>query len=140
MEGRGCEAYSYPDQLSLSIYEVAMNFRLTTLLITAVLSFPCLAADKSGKFAILSTGTKSCGVVVSDFKAADDYGKFINSVWVAGYLSAINERVVTRSNIAASTDSEAWNLWIYNYCSANPLESLSSATSSMVGELSKRRQ
>jgi len=83
-------------------------------------------------------GTKSCGEVVANFKE-DGLGKMNNSIWVAGYLTAINERVSTRSNVAAGTDPEAWNLWINNYCSASPLESLSSAAAALVVELSKRR-
>jgi hypothetical protein len=118
--------------------EVFMNFRPTTLLFVAIFSLPSLAADKSGKFTVLSMGTKSCGEVVSDFKE-DGRGKLINEVWVAGYLSDINERVATRSNIAVGTDPAAWNLWINNYCSANPLESLSPTISLLVGELSQRR-
>ena len=116
-----------------------MNYNPLALLFAAVLSLPCLAADKSGKFTILSMGTKSCGEVVADFKV-DGREKFVNSIWVSGYLSAINEHVVNRSNVAAGTDPEAWNLWIDNFCAANPLETLSSATSSLVVELSKRRR
>ena len=101
-------------------------------------SSACLATDKSGKFTILSMGTKSCGETVADFKE-DGRGKLTNSIWVAGYLTAINEHVAKRSNIAAGTDPEAWNLWINNYCTANPLDSLSSATSALVAEMSKRR-
>ena len=101
-------------------------------------TLPCFAADKNGKFTILSMGTKSCGEVVAQFKE-DGQSKLVNSIWVAGYLTAINERVANRSNIAAGTDPEAWNLWINNYCTANPLESLSSATTALVLELSKRR-
>lgn len=61
-----------------------------------------------------------------------------NSIWVAGYLTAVNERIATRSNVAAGTKPEAWDLWIKNYCAANPLDSLSSATSALTDELSKR--
>ena len=116
-----------------------MLSRASALLLAGFFALPSTAADKAGKFTVLSMGTKSCGEVVADFKE-DSRGKLSNSIWVAGYLTAINERVASRSNIAAGTDPEAWNLWINNYCSANPLESLSSATSALVAELSKRRQ
>jgi len=100
-------------------------------------SNPCVAAEKNGRYTILSMGTKSCGEVVADFKE-DGRAKQSNSIWIAGYLTAINERVSTRSNITAGTDPEAWSLWVNNYCSANPLESLASSTTQLVFELSKR--
>ena len=104
---------------------------------TFCFAFPALAADKNGKYTNLSFGTKSCGEVVTDFKE-NSRGKFINSIWIAGYITAINERVANRSNIATGTEPEAWNLWINNYCSMNPLESLASSTSALVAELTKK--
>lgn len=115
-----------------------MKRSIAVLLLSGTVAWPCSAVDKNGKFTILSMGTKSCGEYVADFKQ-DGHAKLSNSVWVAGYLTAINERVASRSNVAAGTDPEAWNLWINNYCVANPLESLSSATSALADELSKRR-
>lgn len=100
---------------------------------------PSFGADSSGKFTILSMGNKSCGEVVTDFKE-DGRGKLSNSIWVAGYITAINERVVSRSNVAAGTDPQAWDLWINNYCTAKPLERLAGATADLVEELSKRRR
>jgi hypothetical protein len=79
-------------------------------------------------------GTKSCGDVVADFKQ-DGRGKTYNSVWVAGYLTAINEHVSSKSNVAAGTNPEAWDLWIFNYCSANPLDTLQRAASALLLEL-----
>ena len=112
---------------------------VVSLLLLSTLAVPCYAADKSGKFTVFSMGTKSCGEVVADFKE-NGRGKLSNSIWVAGYLTAVNEHVANRSNIAPGTDPAAWDLWINNYCTANPLESLSSATTALIGELSKRRQ
>lgn len=108
-----------------------------TLVLVGIVT-PSFGADSLGKFTIMSMGTKSCGEVVSDFKE-DGRGKLSNSIWVAGYITAINEQVVSRSNVASGTDPAAWDLWISNYCRTNPLESLSSATAALVNELSKRR-
>lgn len=114
-----------------------MQSSIITSLLGLFFAFSTFAADKNGRYAVLSFGTKSCGEVVIDFKE-NGRGKITNSIWVAGYITAINERVANRSNIAAGTEPEAWNLWINNYCSANPLESLASSTNALIGELTKR--
>lgn len=114
-----------------------LTLRHFPVLLTALIAVSSDAAEKSGKYTILSMGTKSCGEVVADFKA-DGRDKLNNSIWVAGYLTAINERVASRSNVAAGTDPEAWSLWIHNYCTANPLESLASAATELVAALSAR--
>ncbi|MGV8057793.1 MAG: hypothetical protein AB2L12_07210 [Smithellaceae bacterium] len=112
-------------------------FFLCAFLVTCVPANPSHAVDKSGAFTILSMGTKSCGQVVADFKE-NSFQKINNSIWVAGYLTAINEHIAVRANIAKGIDPAAWDLWINNYCDANPLESLSSATTVLVTELLKR--
>lgn len=116
-----------------------MCFRLLFAFTWALIAAPSFGADSSGKFTVLGMGTKSCGEVVADFKE-DGRGKLINSIWVAGHITAVNERVVSRSNVAARTDPAAWDLWINNFCTAKPLDSLSDATTALVGELSKRRR
>lgn len=102
-----------------------------------VLTSPVSALDSKGNFTILSLGTKSCGEFVANFNAGGQL-KLNNSIWVAGYLTAVNEYVAKVSNIARGTDPEAWDLWIFNYCSAKPLESLGAATSALAAELKKR--
>ncbi len=116
-----------------------MYLRYCFVFVLVLIAAPSFGADSSGKFTVLSMGTKSCGEVVADFKE-DGRGKFNNSNWVAGYITAVNEHVVSSSNVAAGTDPAAWDLWINNYCTAKPLESLSSATTALVKELSKRRK
>ncbi|MFO1349127.1 MAG: hypothetical protein U1F12_11180 [Pseudomonadales bacterium] len=84
--------------------------------------------DKNGNFRALGAGTKSCGAFVEDYQE-DGWGKLINSAWVGGYFTAINEHLYLGENVANETDSAARNLLIYNYCKQNPLDSLQSATS-----------
>ena len=113
--------------------------RTCLVLVACLLANVCFAKEKNGAFTNLSMGTKSCGAVVSDRDAPGE-AKMHNSVWVAGYLTAYNEYVVGRKNIAAGTDPAAWDLWIHNYCTANPLENLAAAASALVAELLKRKQ
>jgi hypothetical protein len=114
-----------------------------TLLLSVALLSVCVAsavaADKSGTYTIFSMGTKSCGEVVSQFKE-DGQEKWNNSVWIAGYLTAINQYVVKQKKIAAGTEPEGWNLWVNNYCAENPLDSLADAANALVKKLSKKAQ
>jgi hypothetical protein len=114
-----------------------MRAHLVLTLVFLAIVTPSFGSDSSGKFTILSMGTKSCGEVVSDFKE-NGRDKFNNSIWVAGYITAINEHLGSKSNIAAGTDPAAWDLWLNNYCLSNPLATLSGATEALVGQLSKR--
>ncbi len=111
---------------------------LKRLLLLSLL-VPSLAnsADSNGAFTVLSLGTKSCGTVVSDFNKGD-WGKLTNSIWVAGYLTAINEHTFRGKNVAGSTDPDSWDLWIYNYCSQNPLDNLYKAASALYMELKSK--
>lgn len=95
------------------------------------------AADADGNFTVLSVGTKSCGTIVSDFNK-DDWPKLINSVWVGGFITAINSEAHNGKNVAEGIDASARDLWIYNYCKSNPLDSLFRATDALLGELRKR--
>jgi hypothetical protein len=98
---------------------------------------PAFAADPKGNFTVISLGTKTCGQVVADFDK-DDWGKLSNSVWVGGYLTAINSEVFVGADVAKGTDPAARDLWIYNYCKTNPLNNLYRATDALVTELSRR--
>jgi len=102
-----------------------------------ILGTPAWTADSSSNFSILSMGTKTCGEVVSDFQK-DDIGKLVNSVWVGGYLTAINSKVYRGFDLAKGTDPAARDLWIFNYCSKNPLDSLYRATDALVVEMKAR--
>lgn len=95
------------------------------------------ASDSSGKFNVLSMGAKSCGQVVSDFKE-DGIGKLANSAWVGGYLTAINAEVYRGFDVARGADPAARDLWIFNFCSKKPLDSLYTATDALVVQLKTR--
>lgn len=96
-----------------------------------------LAANSQGNFRVLSLGTTSCGQVVADFEK-DDWGKLTNSIWVGGFLTAINSKVFKGENVAKGTDPAARDLWVYNYCKSNPLDDLYRATDALLSELTRR--
>lgn len=115
---------------------MALNHLLVSLTLGLFVT-SALAADSMGNFTVISLGTKTCGQVVSDFEKGD-WGKLSNSIWVGGYLTAINSEVFSGADVAKGTDPAARDLWIYNYCKANPLNSLYRATDDLVTELTRR--
>ena len=117
--------------------------RTTKLLISllAIIFTPGIAtgADKSGRYNIMGQGTVSCGTVVSEFDI-DDSGKLAQIAWIQGYLSAINQEVYPGKDVAANTDAESRQLWIYNYCKTNPLDTLHAATRALIREFKLRNR
>jgi hypothetical protein len=127
------------DQSSLSKNTQPMKNRMFIFILTAILSAPetTKAADAQGNITILSMGAASCGSVVIDHEK-NGHSKLWNSIWVAGYLTAINSEVFAGENIASGTDTNARDLWIYNYCKSNPLHTLYRATAALHRELANR--
>lgn len=107
--------------------------------VIVTLSTSVWAADPTGNFNVLGMGTKSCGDVVSDHQR-NDWGKLTNSIWVGGFLTAINAEVHQGFDVAQGTNPAARDLWIFNYCSKNPLDSLYRATAALVVELEARKR
>ena len=111
--------------------------KVTMLAIALVLSAPVFATDSIGRFVTLGFGTKSCGVVVEAYPK-NGLGKLNHGVWVEGYLTAINELLYHDVNVAQGTDPSARDLWIYNYCQKNPLNTLGNAAYFLYLELRSR--
>lgn len=105
--------------------------------VSAALSIPALAADADGRLNVLSLGIKSCEEVVADHRS-DSVGKLMNSVWVAGYVTAINAEVFDGFDVAEGTDSGIRDKYVFDYCRDNTSHTLFSATASLV-EVMKAR-
>lgn len=111
---------------------------ITIILIMLLLSAPAFAYDSDGSFHIYSLGNSSCGEVVEEYQK-DSWGKLNNSIWVGGYLTAINQHVNNGiGDIAKGADPSARDLWIYNYCQDNPLDNLKDAAYSLYRALQKK--
>tara|TARA_R110002049_G_scaffold252663_2_gene427872 strand:+ start:663 stop:1028 length:366 start_codon:yes stop_codon:yes gene_type:complete len=119
------------------MYAIRDFARGLTLYLAVSLPFSASAADAEAKFTVLSFGAKSCGVVVSDFEK-NEWQKLLNSGWVGGFLTAINAVIDQGGDIAKGTDPAGRDLWIYNYCKANPLHTLYNATDALTIELLSR--
>ena len=101
------------------------------LSLAAVLAAPAWSADADGRLNVLSMGVKQCPEVATDY-AGGGVSKLMNSVWVAGYLTAINSDVFDGFDIAEGMEAEARDAWIARYCEANPEHTLYHATSVLV--------
>src|SRR5216683_3162247 len=97
------------------------------------------AKDKNGGFVTLGVGTKSCAVWVSDH-GGNDVEQFMLDGWLTGYLTGFNEFVSSTGDITNGTDFEDIQGWMNNYCAANPLTDLSTASEELLTELIERRK
>ncbi len=105
------------------------------LIIALTLPVVGFSADSQGKFITLGHGANSCGKVVQAYQK-DDF-LFYGS-WVNGYLTAINQFLYSGQDIMKGVDIAGRDLWIYNYCSKNPLNTLRDATTALYRELLTR--
>jgi len=115
------------------------------LLVTAMLF---LFTSEVYAYTILGFGTKSCGQYVLDYEKAsapfdanDPASPYRSNAydsetsWVLGFMSGNN--AATGKNLGESTDTAAINLWLINYCKANPLKAIAAAAEALIIELDK---
>jgi hypothetical protein len=57
----------------------------------------------------------------------------IHTGWVRGFISGHN--FAKEESVALSSDKEAIEVWILNYCKANPLDTLAAAAAALILEL-----
>lgn len=92
------------------------------------------ARDAENNYVIYGLGGVSCGQWLHFREAKNDMAL---ASWVLGYITAINT-MPGHMDIAGGTDADGMLAWIDKYCSENPLDSVSAATSSLVSDLYKR--
>jgi len=102
---------------------------------------PSRAADAPINYMILGEGALSCGTWTSHRHSADAYENAMTA-WVLGFITAGNswESILHRRNLSEGTDSDGLFGWIDNYCTAHPLEDLSSAAMALELELINRHE
>jgi hypothetical protein len=95
------------------------------------------ARDKSGAYAIIGSGTKSCGTFIEDKKSPADS---IYRAWVAGYITALNMHIEGINNLMGSTDMNGLIVWLENYCMQNPLSNFETAVQALAAKLFATQQ
>ena len=88
-------------------------------------------AQNSGPYQVYGQGHTSCGTWVTEH-ATNSPNAAAQLAWVLGFVSGYG---YTRPGELNETGPDAVTAWIGNYCQAYPLESLASATGTMVHEL-----
>lgn len=115
----------------------AFRVRLPALLLALVLGATAPVAqsvDADGNFTVLSMGTRACSRFVEAY-AEGGWDKLVQSTWVGGYISAINEYLKYGKNISASMDADSRDRWVFDYCKKNHGATLGAASSALVQEL-----
>lgn len=92
---------------------------------------------------------KSAGIMVYNFPDTDscatwtaqrraNYHEPHLMGWVLGFITGLNAYGPNNGNIAPGTNASGLIGWIDNYCSANPLDSVTTAAFKLVDELQAR--
>ncbi|RWB27531.1 MAG: hypothetical protein EOQ43_26905 [Mesorhizobium sp.] len=104
------------------------------LITCAAMALPSLA--QAQEYTVLGAGNQSCGSWVKKTTTRN-----FSLSWVLGFITAMNatEAIVTGKdpNVTEGTDANGVELWITNYCSANPLKTVSDATMRLYVALEK---
>lgn len=89
----------------------------------ALMVMPTIA--KAGSVSIRGAGSFSCGSWIKE----TDY-RPLNMQWVLGFITALNYAESQRkpkdgeTDLVDGTDANAIEVWMTNYCQANPLEDI----------------
>jgi hypothetical protein len=113
--------------------------RVYLLIFTIFVVIPSLAMAQQGF--VRGAGNASCGAWI--LGRADTKGSFTlqsdRESWVMGYISAYNI-FVGHSDVAKGTDPKGLFGWIDNFCANNPLDTVESATFSLISQLRRRQE
>ena len=109
-----------------------MKILSASLLLAAILPFSAHSVDDQGRVDVHSMGVKPCAKVIDDFHSDGSVAKLLNSVWVAGYLTAINSDVHDGFDVVDGMNAAERDKWLYRYCDRNPEHILYNAASAMV--------
>ena len=85
--------------------------------------------------AVQIRGARSCGVWIKDKATLQNS---INEAWVVGYLSGL--AMGLDKDAILGTDNESISLWIDNYCRANPLKDIGTASTTLFFQLINQKK
>jgi hypothetical protein len=113
----------------------------TIMLRATVIAVVLLVATAQAGFAatIIGRGVASCGTWTADRRAPNGGAAIADEGWVVGFLSGANvESEGNSTDFLVGTDADAIFAYIDNYCSAHPLDQISTGAVHLRFELKAR--
>jgi len=109
-----------------------------------------LICHKQSTFAAMTAfelAETACDAYVAEYEASisdgDVYVQRVNTAmrlaWIAGFFSAIRIHIPNDKDIFSHIDLEHIKLWIRDYCTKHPTDTLIEATNALYEELKQRR-
>jgi hypothetical protein len=99
----------------------------------------CGQARAQAVMSVFGLGSDSCGTWLRHAQKEDAYDREAG-IWLAGYLTANNQRLFAtglRATVGHGTDVDSGIAWIDQYCQAHPLKYVMEAAWALVRELEK---
>ena len=115
-----------------------MKRTILAALVGVLVSGSAWGLDSKGGYQILGAGAKSCGYWTENRKGAANVLTYQGRAWVSGFLTAHNFLIPGAYDITKGVGNEGLFAWIDNYCSQNPLKSISYAAAVLVRQLRTR--
>lgn len=105
--------------------------------ITAILLFSIVT---STSHAVMLKGVRSCGSWVAEKPAGRDRSitRLTTDAWFGGFISGL--AASSSTDFLKDVDAVSIEIWVDNYCQANPLNSLADAGTELALELMKRKR
>ena len=94
----------------------------------------------AGEYTILGAGSRPCGSWLQARSQVTPESSVMQS-WLLGYITSINAHELTiTKDIAEGTNADGMFLWVDNYCTEHPLDSVARAAASLIGVLRSANQ
>ncbi len=92
------------------------------------------ASDSTGNYMSLSHGLSSCGTWTSEHDVNSTVAKAQNS-WLMGYVTAFNRWAYNDTDITNGVDHDGLVAAVTLYCRTHPLDTVSVAAETLIGDL-----
>jgi hypothetical protein len=99
----------------------------------------CGLARAQAVMSVFGLGSDSCGTWLRHTQKEDAYNREAR-IWLAGYLTANNQRLFAAglpATVGHGSDVDSGIAWIDQYCQANPIKYVMEAAWALVQELQK---